>query len=188
MDYLLLISSVLAGGGRSLFVKGCNKSIENAAQLFFCTFLSSLIAGILIASSGTGDLMIPDRRTVLFAVLFASANIMVDICNMQAIKTGSYALSSVFLSSNFIIPSLSGAFFWNEPISGSPDYRSRFDCCGVGHCNGNQRRFDSRFCKMGIACIWLTGFWWMHRPGSKIILHVCAQCQSNVDAGNCFYH
>lgn len=119
MDYLLLISSVLAGGGRSLFVKGCNKSIENAAQLFFCTFLSSLIAGILIASSGTGDLMIPDRRTVLFAVLFASANIMVDICNMQAIKTGSYALSSVFLSSNFIIPSLSGAFFWNEPISGS---------------------------------------------------------------------
>lgn len=118
MDYLLLISSVLAGSGRSLFVKGCNKSIENTAQLFFCTFLSSLIAGILIALSGISDLMISDRRTVLFASLFAVANILVDICNMQAIKTGSYALSSVFLSSNFIIPSLSGAIFWNEPVSG----------------------------------------------------------------------
>lgn len=117
MDYLLLISSVLAGSGRSVCIKGCNKSIENPTQLFFCTFLSSLIAGILIALSGTSSLVVPDMRTVVIAIVFAFANIMADVFNMQAIKNGSYALSSVFLSSNFIIPSLSGVLFWHETVS-----------------------------------------------------------------------
>lgn len=117
MDYLLLISSVLAGSGRSVCIKGCNKSIENTAHLFFCTFLSSLIAGIFIALSGIRELVAPDLRTVVIAIVFALSNILVDVCNMQAIKNGSYALSSLFLSSNFIIPSLSGVMFWNETVS-----------------------------------------------------------------------
>lgn len=117
MNYILLCVSVCLGAGKSILSKrvkkgsnGLAETMKSNAVLFSFAFAVVLIWGL---ASGMGELKVP----VPLALMYALCTLGSQIALMLAVGWGSVAVSSLFYSCGFIIPTVWSCIRYNEGVN-----------------------------------------------------------------------
>lgn len=100
----------------SIIKKDINNKYENnffSYQFFNCivSFFSAIFLLIL------SDNLNVSKYTVFLAVAFGIITLIQQITNLMAIEKGPFSYTSVIISLSSLIPTLSGAIWWDEEIS-----------------------------------------------------------------------
>ena len=124
MAALLLCTSMVLSVGRNLLSKNLS-ALHFGEQAFFSRqAVLFLFGGICIALFGGNWSCALSLQTLLYGIVYGLLLIVAQWFYTAALGGGNMALCSTVYSLGFIIPTLSGAVFWNEPFSG-------FDLLGV---------------------------------------------------------
>ena len=112
---LLLTISVAANVSNAIMKKFLTGRFENnsIARRIYCTVTCavSALALFLMAENLQASLF-----TVLLALLFGIITALQSIFNLQALAYGPLSYTTVIVSLSMLIPTLSGAIFWNETV------------------------------------------------------------------------
>ncbi len=115
-DYVLLIISIFANLSGATMKKTLTTRYENTALsqqiINAVTSLVSALALLALAGSLKASLF-----TILLALTFGIVTALQTITFLQALDYGPFSYTSVIISLSMLIPTLSGAMFWNENIS-----------------------------------------------------------------------
>ena len=115
-NYLLLGISILANLGGASMKKFLTKRYENtvSSQQIINAVTSLVSAGsLLILADGLNASLF----TVLLALVFGIVTALQTITFLQALEYGPFSYTSVIISLSMLIPTLSGAIFWDETIA-----------------------------------------------------------------------
>lgn len=117
MPFLLLGLSVLLSTGRNLFSKKLS-DIRFGTRLFFLCqgtlFLCGAASIVLFGRISIGSIAFV---TLLYAIIYGLLLILAQWFYTAALTKGNTALCSTVYSLGFILPTLSGAILWSEPLS-----------------------------------------------------------------------
>lgn len=118
MDYLLLALSVVTGSSKSLvtkYVKNEAKGMPKTMLVNVISFLFGVVAllAFAIVSISKDGLKVP----LLLAFIYAFCTFGSQFALMKAVEFGSVAISSLFYSCGFIIPTIWGCIRYNEGIN-----------------------------------------------------------------------
>ena len=115
-NYLLLAFSMTACLLGGIFKKYCGSKFENKQAMYHgfnaVTFVTCAIS--LIIAGGIGKISI---YTLLMGTAFGIITALQSVFTLKAYEKGPFSYTSVIASLSTIIPTLSGAMFWNESIS-----------------------------------------------------------------------
>ena len=117
MPAILLITSIVLSTCRNLLSKRISKLPFGSRSFFLhqsIIFLSGSIALILFGNISLSALSL---STLLYALLYSIFLICAQWFYTAAFTTGNTSLCSTVYSMGFILPTVSGAIFWNEPFS-----------------------------------------------------------------------
>lgn len=116
MNYLLLGISVFTGSFKSIVNKrvkkgavGMDKTMQVNAVSFAVAFL---VVFIFAVSMGNFSFSTP----IILAIANALCILLSQVSLMKAVDVGSVTVSSLFYSCGFIIPTIFGAIYYNEPV------------------------------------------------------------------------
>ncbi len=117
INALLLSLSVVLSSGRNLLSKGISGA-PFGQRPFFC------LQGVIF-SSGALALFLADPRslwqisatTFFYACLYALLLLSAQWCYTAALGGGQVSVCATVYAMGFVIPTLSGAVFWSEPLS-----------------------------------------------------------------------
>ena len=116
MKWLLLIVSILSGSAKSILSKRVNNNVKGLKQtmranvfLFFFAFCFVAVFAIF----SVREWRLPWGLTIVYAVCV----LMSQISLMKAVEFGSVAISSLFYSFGFIIPTIWGCIYFKEGIN-----------------------------------------------------------------------
>lgn len=116
MNVVLLIVSVLLGAGRSVFSKKAT-STSTADKTFYIhqsvLFFSSAVAVFTFDVEIFKSITV---NTLIYGVVFGLATFFAQWCYMLALNRGSASICAMIYSFGFIIPTVLGTLFWNEPF------------------------------------------------------------------------
>ena len=114
INVLWLIFAVMLGTGRSVFSKGMTQS--GRKSFYFNQFLlfSSGTVGIFICNIKAFLTATP--TTYFYGVLFGVVTIIAQWCYTVALGRGPTSICAMIYSFGFILPTISGPVFWNEPF------------------------------------------------------------------------
>jgi len=116
MDYFILATCVCTGTAKMLVNKKVKKSVLGMEQTMLVNALSFFVALVVpicfMAFSQSLSLANPWWLTLIFATCILASQIF----TMKAVELGSVAISSLFIYGNFIIPTIWGAIYYNEPV------------------------------------------------------------------------
>ncbi len=114
-DYALLIISVFANLGGAVMKKFLTNRYENnaASQQLYNAVTCLVSALALLALAGS---MEASPFTVLLALAFGIVTALQAITFLQAMEYGPFSYTSVIVTLSMLIPTLSGAIFWDESI------------------------------------------------------------------------
>lgn len=112
---LLLITSMLSNLSGGLLKKHINDKYENNLFSYqFYNMIVSLTAAIVLL------IMIEKTAvsffTVFLAVIFGIVTLLQQIFNLYALENGPLSYTTVIISMSTLIPTVSGAVFWDEKI------------------------------------------------------------------------
>lgn len=111
-----LIISMAANLSGSLIKKQINIRYDNSIfsyQFYNCVVsLASAIVLLIMADNTSCSLF-----TVITAVIFGLITLIQQITNLYALESGPLSYTSVLISLSSLIPTISGAIFWNEKIA-----------------------------------------------------------------------
>ncbi len=112
---LMLVSSMAANLCGGIFKKIINDKYEN--NMFSYQFYNAIIS----LSSALCLLVMADNLTVsiytvILALVFGLITLLQQIFNLYALENGPFSYTSVIISLSTLIPTVSGAIFWNEKI------------------------------------------------------------------------
>lgn len=115
--YILLGISIfvtlLYGLLRNLYSK---KYMKSQADLYWLNTVATCCT-IVVVFALSGGIPIPSLYTAGLGLLYGIATLGCTILNLLALTCGPFSYTSVILSSSMLIPALSGAIFWKEPVS-----------------------------------------------------------------------
>lgn len=118
MIVLLLILSVALSITRNLLSKEIS-GLGFGTKNFFITQSALFICGgiaLLFAAGNSFDNIA--LLTVYYAVVYGVLLLTAQYCYTSALKQGNVGICSTIYSLGFILPTLSGSVFWNEPLTG----------------------------------------------------------------------
>ena len=114
MNYFLLAISAVLGGTRSLLTKTIKKDGENNSDTLLRNAIAFFIAFIVITAIGAWESGGWNNVPVFMALCYAVFTLGAQVSLMMAVNTGSVAVSSLFYSCGFIIPTVFGIIYYNE--------------------------------------------------------------------------
>lgn len=104
---------------QAFFHKRSSNSIHNITMLVgynaYTYSISAVLALVLIAFTGAGFKV--DFLTVLFATFSGLAFFFATFCSINAMKSGTVSLDSMFGTAGMIIPILAGIFLFNKQVA-----------------------------------------------------------------------
>ncbi len=118
MDYLLLTLSVFTGSSKSLitkYVKNGAKGMSKTMTVNIISFFFGVLALLFFALPSM--LNVGFSVPVPLALLYAVCTFGSQFALIQAVEYGSVAISSLFYSCGFVIPTVWGAVRYNENIN-----------------------------------------------------------------------
>ena len=124
MNLLLLISSVGMSTIRNLLSKNIS-DLRFGTKEFFAVQSVTFFCGsavLIIAVKDPFDTI--SLLTVLYAIVYGMLLLSAQYCYTSALKKGNVGICSTVYSLGFIIPTLSGSFFWDESLT-------EFDVAGI---------------------------------------------------------
>ena len=117
MPAVLLITSILLSTARNIFSKRVSGIPFGSRAFFINQCVIFAFGGISVILFGNVSLNALSPFTLLYALLYGIALICAQWFYTVAFSTGNTAICSTVYSMGFILPTLSGAIFWNEPFS-----------------------------------------------------------------------
>lgn len=115
-DYILLIFSMFANLSGCLLKKFINDKYEN--NLFAYQFYNSVVSfSAALCLFILAENFSISFYTVIMALIFGTITLFQQLFNLLALETGPFSYTNVIISLSTLIPTLSGAIFWNEKIS-----------------------------------------------------------------------
>lgn len=113
---IMLISSMAANLFGSLLKKRINDKYEKnmfSYQIYNAVVSFSSAVSLLILA----DNLSVSVYTVILAVAFGTITLAQQVFNLYALENGPLSYTTVIISLSTLIPTVSGALFWNEKIS-----------------------------------------------------------------------
>lgn len=115
-NYILLALSMGANLSCGIIKKRLNDKYENnmfSYQLYNCivSFASAIVLLVM------ADNMKISLYTLIFGLVFGFVTLIQQITNLYALEKGQFSYTTVIISLSALIPTVSGALFWNEKIS-----------------------------------------------------------------------
>lgn len=114
---LLFCLTILLSCGRNMFSKhisGYSFGSSGFFELQTLIFLSGTICLAVFHKNSLANLAV---ETVIYAVIYGVLLLSSQWCYTAALKYGNLSICSTVYSFGFIIPTLSGALFWNENLT-----------------------------------------------------------------------
>ena len=116
MKWLLLLVSILSGSAKSILSKRVNNNAKGLKQTMLANvglfFFAFCFVGVFAIFS-VQEFCLPWGLTVAYAVCV----LLSQIALMKAVELGSVAISSLFYSCGFIIPTIWGCIYFQEGIN-----------------------------------------------------------------------
>ena len=116
MTVFLLILSIVLSCGRNLLSKKLSSAQFGSKTFFYRQGTIFAVGAITLLLLGLTSLKLPSPVTVLFALIYGSLLITAQWFYTIALGKGNTALCSTVYSMGFIIPTVSGAVFWQESL------------------------------------------------------------------------
>ena len=114
INYLLLIFAVTTGATKAIL----NRKVKSATPTLFTSFRLNLICFIFgfitVFFIGIGDISSLFSVPWWLAVGTAVCTVGMQLCMMKAVQTGPISLSSFFVYSGFMIPTIWGCLYYKE--------------------------------------------------------------------------
>ncbi len=114
VNILWLIFAVMLGTGRSVFSKGINSSGKKS--FYFNQFLLFLSGTVGIFIFNINAFLTATTTTYFYGILFGIVTIVAQWCYTVALGRGPTSICAMIYSFGFILPTVSGPIFWNEPF------------------------------------------------------------------------
>lgn len=114
MDYLILIMVIMLNS--AFFIVGGAYGKKDKIDSVLFTSLSAL-ATLLFFLLYNRFTFVYDGRTTIIAIASALLYIVCIVSNVEAMKYGSVALTSMVASFSLLLPAAFGIVYWNEPVS-----------------------------------------------------------------------
>lgn len=117
MEYGLLVLVIISFGIQTIsFREFGSKYLMGSASYFVFQGLSFLITlAVLLAFNGIPETIHP--LTLWLGIIFGIVFVLMMYCFINAMETGSMALSSLIFSFALVVPVIYGLFTWNESVS-----------------------------------------------------------------------
>ena len=116
ISVLLLLSSILLSSGRNLLSKNISGNAFGTKGFFFCQALIFGAGAAVLFPLAVGALEKISPLTVLLSVIYALLLILAQWFYTMALKSGKVGISATVYSLGFVLPTLSGVFFFGETI------------------------------------------------------------------------
>lgn len=115
-SYFLLIISISSNLFGGVIKKDINNKYEKGffSYQFFNCIVSLFSALFLMVMSSN---LQSSTFTVFFAITFGAVTLIQQLSNLMAIELGPFSYTSVIISLSTLIPTLSGAIWWEESIN-----------------------------------------------------------------------
>ena len=117
INYLLLSLSIVLSTGRNILSKSLSDIRFGTRRFFLCQGILFFSGGIALVLFGKTDFSSLALTTLIYAVVYAALLIFAQWFYMAALAKGNTVLCSTVYSLGFILPTLSGAILWSEPLS-----------------------------------------------------------------------
>lgn len=115
--YTLMLVSILLGTTRNILFKRCGKALDLPDLFLFYSIMSvSAVAALFIASKFNMEWTI-SVFSICMAALYAAATFIAQVSYIKAVSLGSVALSTLFYSCGFTIPTILGTVIWKETVT-----------------------------------------------------------------------
>ncbi len=116
-NLLFLLLSVSLTSGRNIASKKTAEDNKATSLFFFSQAMLFLAADLLLISANITTFSQISTTTMLYGVIYGVLLILSQWMFTLALKIGSTSICSVVYSLGFIIPTVSGAIFWNEEFT-----------------------------------------------------------------------
>ncbi len=117
MDYLLLITSSVGLGFKSIFAKKGNAHLTEKHNIYTYNFFMFVIAFIATVSAGIWSFNGISAFSVMLAAFYGVFLVFGQMFLIKAMDVGSVSLSSLFYSFGFLLPTLAGVLLYKETVS-----------------------------------------------------------------------
>ena len=114
VNILWLILAVMLGTGRSVFSKGMTS--KGKKSFYFNQFLLFLSGTVGIFICNIRAFLTATSTTYFYGMLFGIVTIVAQWCYTVALGRGPTSICAMIYSFGFILPTISGPIFWNEPF------------------------------------------------------------------------
>ena len=114
INVLWLFFAVMLGTGRSVFSKGMTSSGKKS--FYFNQFLLFFSGTVGIFVCNIKAFLTATYTTYIYGVLFGIVTIIAQWCYTVALGRGPTSICAMIYSFGFILPTVSGPIFWNEPF------------------------------------------------------------------------
>ncbi len=114
---LYLLLSVSLTSGRNIASKKTAADNKATSHFFFSQAMLFLAAALLLAAFNITSFSSISGTTLMYGIIYGVLLIASQWMFTLALKKGSTAICSVIYSLGFIIPTVSGAIFWNEEFT-----------------------------------------------------------------------
>ncbi len=113
-NLLFLLLSVSLTSGRNIASKKTAEDNKAPSLFFFSQAMLFLAADLLLISANITSFSLISTTTLLYGIIYGILLVLSQWMFTLALKIGSTSICSVVYSLGFIIPTVSGAIFWNE--------------------------------------------------------------------------
>ena len=118
LSVVLLMLSVAFSTGRNILSKSISGNPFGSTGFFMAQTMTFLCGSLALTVTGASGIGTVSAVTVLYAVIYGCLLISAQWCYTSALKNGNTGICSTVYSLGFIIPTLSGALFWQESLTG----------------------------------------------------------------------
>lgn len=112
----LLIISILCSTARNIFSKGIS-DVKFGTRAFFALQTVIFGVGCLLLLVFAVPLERISAQTALYSLLYGILLVGAQYLYTLALKSGKVGICSTVYSLGFILPTVSGSIFWNEPVN-----------------------------------------------------------------------
>jgi len=116
-NLLYLILSVSLSAGRNIASKKTAGVSNQKSQFFLSQSILFGCAALLLFPFGITDLMIGSTVTLIYGIVYGVLLILSQWMFTLSLKSGNTSICSVVYSLGFLLPTISGTLFWNEPLT-----------------------------------------------------------------------
>ena len=116
MNVVWLIFAIMLGSGRSVFSKRMTSGTDSKKLFYFNQFLLFLSGTVSVFLCDIKAFTTATAKTFIYGAIFGIVTIIAQWCYTVALNKGPTSICAMIYSFGFILPTVSGALFWNEPF------------------------------------------------------------------------